>query len=531
MVSNTSEAFDKLDDKKKQIRLAAEADLETFIRLVAPYQVIGGIHQELISWWTRSEASRHQLLLLPRDHGKSRYVAFRVVWELTRHPWKRVLYISSTSNLAEKQLKFMRDIFESKIYRRYWPEMVNEKESEREKWTSTEISLDHPSRKAEGIRDPSIFIAGLTTGITGMHCDIAVLDDVVVGDNAETVEGRNKVYTQYSFLASIEGADSEEWVVGTRYHPSDLYNEMLGMKTEIYNPAGEIIDTQPIYEVFQRQVEDVGDGTGEFLWPRQQRSDGKWFGFDARILAEKRAKYIDKTQFRAQYYNDPNDISNAPISRDLFQYYDHRHIKRDGLSWYYKGSKLNIVAAVDFAYSLSKRSDYTTITVLGIDGDRNKYILDLDRFKTTEIKEYYFRILQMHEKWEFNKLIAETTAAQEAIVKELKESYIKPNGIRLSVTPHKPTKHQGSKEERLKAILEPAYQNRSVWHYRGGYCQILEDELVLEKPPHDDLKDALATAIEHSVPPARSTSNGLGQRTKKRKIKFHPKFGGVAGMV
>ena len=92
----------------------------------------------------------------------------------------------------------------------------------REKWTEREISLDHPKRKEEAIRDPSIFTAGLTSNIVGMHCDIAILDDVVVQSNAYTEEGRSKVKDQYSHLSSIGSGDSRVWVVGTRYHPKDL---------------------------------------------------------------------------------------------------------------------------------------------------------------------------------------------------------------------------------------------------------------------------------------------------------------------
>ena len=95
------------------IRLAAEADLETFIKLVAPEQVLGQCHSELLQWWTRQDAKSHQLVLFPRDHQKSRMVAYRVVWELTKNPTLRVLYISATANLAEKQLGFMKGIFTS----------------------------------------------------------------------------------------------------------------------------------------------------------------------------------------------------------------------------------------------------------------------------------------------------------------------------------------------------------------------------------------------------------------------------------
>ena len=88
----------------EKIREAAEQDLETFIRLIAPKQMLGAVHSELCSWWERQESSSHQLTLLPRDHLKSRMVAFRAAWHITKYPWIRILYISATSNLAEKQI-------------------------------------------------------------------------------------------------------------------------------------------------------------------------------------------------------------------------------------------------------------------------------------------------------------------------------------------------------------------------------------------------------------------------------------------
>ena len=515
------------DNVIRQIREAAESDLETFIRLIMPQQVIGGVHADLCRWWTREDALSHQLTLLPRDHGKSRYVAFWVAWQITRDPSIRVLYISATSNLAEKQLKFIGDILTSKIYRKYWPDMVNKEVGKREKWTVGEISVDHPKRKEEAVRDPTVFTAGLTTSITGLHCDIAVLDDVVVYENAYTEDGRHKVKSQYSLLASIQGSDSREMVVGTRYHPNDLYQSMIETEEDIYDDKGSIIGSRPVYEVFERKVEDAGDGTGEFLWPRQQRSDGKWFGFSREILAKKRAKYLDKTQFRAQYYNDPNDGSDANIDRSRFQYYDKSFLKQSGGNWFYKGERLNIVASVDFAYSTGQRSDFTAICVAGMDAERNIYILEIDRFKTDRIADYFEHIFNLYTRWQFRRLAAEVTAAQRAIVEELKNGYIKPQGLGISIVEVKPTRHQGSKEERLAAVLEPIYNNLAVWHYRGGNCQVLEDELILQFPPHDDCKDALASCVENLRPPA--TASG-GSRAGRSNVITHARFGGVTGI-
>lgn len=508
------------------IRQAAEADLETFIRLVAPHRVIGAIHSEWCRWTQSEKAGKHQLTLLPRDHGKSWFIALKAAWWITREPTTRILYVSSTSNLAEKQLGTIKDILTSSIYRRYWPEMVNQKEAQRSKWTNTEIAVDHPKRKEEGIRDPTVFCAGLTTNLVGMHCDVAIFDDILVYDNAYHEEGRNRLRTQYSLFNSIEGTDAQEWCVGTRYHPKDLYAEMQDMSEDVYDENGDVVDSVPVYTVFERQVENIGDGSGEFLWPRQQSPNGRWYGFDRKVLATKRAKYMDKTQFRAQYYNDPNDSGELRIGRDKFQYYEPSLLSNEAGIWYYKGNRLNVFASVDFAYATNKRADYTAIAVIGVDKNNMIYVLEIDRFKTDRIPEYFDHILALHKKWGFRKLGAETTAAQVAIVRELKEGYIRPYGLGMSIEELKHSRNQGSKEERMAATLEPRYANLAIWHYKGGNCQTLEDELVSQHPPHDDCMDALAAAISISVAPTGAFARD--RNGKSNVIPINPRFGGIA---
>ena len=462
------------------------------------------------------------MVLLPRDHQKSAMIAYRVAWEITRNPAVTVLYISSTSNLAEKQLKMIKDILDSPVYRRYWPEMTHPDEGKREKWTEKEIMVDHPIRKAEGVRDPTVFTAGLTTSITGLHCNIAVLDDVVVKENAYTDEGRTKVENQYSLLSSIETSDAKEWIVGTRYHPKDLYGTLLTISEEIISEDGEIIDSEPVYEVFQKVVEDQGDGTGAFLWPRQQRGDGKWFGFNTQILARKRAKYLDKTQYYAQYYNNPNDPENEAIDSKYFQHYSPQHLKKLDGRWNYSGRPLNVFAAIDFAYSLSSKADYTAIVVIGVDHEGNIYLLDMERKRTKKTADYFDLVYRAHMKWGFHRISAEVTAAQEVIVERITDD-IKKEGLRLSIDHYRPTRTMGTKEERIANTLVPYYENYAMWHPESGYTEILESELKMENPPHDDLKDALHNAVRiMRVPPKQEN------RKRRSNVVTHSRFGGVA---
>jgi hypothetical protein len=439
---------------------------------------------------------------------------------VVKDPAIRILYISSTANLAEKQLGLIKQILTSSVVRRYWPDLINEEEGKREKWTQSEIAVDHPKRREEGIRDPTVFTGGLTTSLTGLHCDVAILDDVVVQENAYTEEGREKVKSQYSLLASIEGAGAKEWVVGTRYHPQDLYSELVSMEEEVFDENGDVIDATSVYEVYQRVVEE----NGEFLWPRQQRNtDGKWFGFDAPILAKKRAQYLDKTQFYAQYYNDPNRFEAALITPDKFQYYERHQVRRgDDGKWVVRNEKVSVAAAIDFAFSKGKRSDYTAIAVVGLDAKGNYYILDLDRFKTDRIDEMFDHLRTLYAKWEFRKIRMEMTVAQATVAKELRDAYIKPAGMALAIEEYYPTKRDGDKEERIAAVLAPRYSNQQVWHYRGGHTQSLEDELVQRFPVHDDLSDAVCNAVSILTPPLR-------RKDGSNVLVFtpHARFGGV----
>lgn len=508
----------------EQIKQAAESSLLTFIKLVAPHRILGAVHEDIISWWEREEAKSHQLLLLPRDHMKSALIAYRCAWHITRNPAIRIIYISSTRNLAMKQLKMIKDILTSKIYKRYWPEMVNESKYDREKWAETEFSVDHPKRAAEGVRDPTVFTAGLTTTVTGMHCDVAVLDDCVVQENAYSEDGRDKVRTQYSLLASIEGTEAREWVVGTRYHPDDLYSSMLAMQQEIVDVHGQVVSSTPVYEVMERKVEDKGDGSGEYLWPRQQRADGKWFGFNQEILAKKKAQYLDKTQFYAQYYNDPNKYDESSITPDRFQYFERSQVSQDRGRWFVRGQPVNLFAAMDLAYSEDRKADFSVIVVVGIDANGSIYVLDIDRFKTEKISEMFEHVRDSFIKWGFRKIVIESGSSQKAIVREIKDQYLRPANLALSIDERKPTAHEGTKEERIGVMLEPRYSNMAIWHYRGGNCQVLEEEVLQRRPRHDDVKDALSMAIEIAVAP-RSNA----QRTfTSTPVTYSNRFGGVA---
>lgn len=517
MASKRSSAQQEHDE----IRELAESSLWAFARLVNPHMMYGDIHRKVFDFLQHAETP-NALLLLPRGHLKSHCVAVWCAWVITRNPAETILYVSATASLAEDQLYAIKNIMTSDIYSFYWDDMVHPDEGKRAKWSATSIAVDHPKRKKEMVRDMTIRAAGLDTTTTGKHANILVADDVVVPDNAYTEEGRRKCAASMSQLASVLNTGGVIRACGTRYHPGDIYAAWKDQKVPTFDSNEDLSGYEPLWEI----MEEVVETNGRFVWPRLIRDDGNKYGFDRKELNRISAMYLDRTQFYAQYYNNPNDPESQRINEDCFQYYDQRHIKQIGGDWFYRDRKLNVYAGIDFAYTKGQRADYTAIIVIGIDVDSNIYVLDLDRFKTDKIAEYYEHIMTLHTRWEFKILRAEVTAAQSIIVGDLKDR-IRDNGAYISIDVHKPTRHSGSKDERIAAALEPRYEDMKIWHYKGGHIAALEEEIMQARPQHDDLKDVLASTIEIARPP-----RGRGARTADTSTKTHAvynsRFGGVS---
>lgn len=518
--------LEKMPSEAKQIRETAMEDLYFFAQLVNPGYLYGDVHKDIFKWMEDyhlfngdTDLTSNKLIMLPRAHLKSHMVATWCAWIITRHPEITILYVSATAELAETQLYAVQNILASSVYQRYFPEYINPQEGSRERWSLRKISIDHEKRKKEGIRDATLSTAGLTTNTTGWHADIIVGDDLVVPENAYTEDGRESVSKKASQFTSIRNAGGFTMACGTRYHPSDIYSVWKNQEYDVYDNEGGVVDRRPVWDIkeYAVEVDQV------FLWPRTARSDGKSFGFDSQILSRIRAEYTDRVQFYAQYYNDPNDPGSNRINRSKFQYYDKKFLKQESGHWYFKKNKLNVYAAIDFAFSLSRKADYTAIVVVGIDAEGYIYVLDIDRFKSDKISEYFEHITRLHSKWEFKKLRAEVTVAQSVIVRDLKDR-MREEGLRLSIDEYRPTRQEGKKEERIAAALEHRYDNQVIWHYKGGYTDILEEELVMARPPHDDIKDCLACVVEITVKPKRARASEF---ERDNVINFAPRFGGV----
>lgn len=512
--------------QKERFRELLEEDLYAFAKYINPHYLYGELHEEAFRWLGSPDANDYQLLLMPRGHLKSHCIAVWCVWQITRDPCSTILYLSAAEDLAKAQIFAIKGMITCDRYRSIWPEMFQREEGKRSKWTAGGFNVDHPKRKEMGIRDMTILVKTLKSNSTGLHCDFEVFDDLVVPDNAYTETGRRDVRAASSQFSSLLNPGGVTKAVGTRYHPSDLYSDLKNTKYEIFDKeTKEIVGEENLWEVREFVVESNGDLTGDYLWPRAVSPyGGKPHGYDIETMAKIRAGYFGKyehAQFYAQYYNDPNDPSSEKLDRNDFSFYDKKHLTLDNGSWNFKGRKLNIFAAMDVAWTTKKSSDYTAIGVIGVDSDNNVYVLALDRFKTQDYQTYYDRVIALHAQWGFRKLQVETNAGGHLVAEELK-TLLRKNGAALSIIGKAATGNEGKKEEKHQALLIPRIKNGGFYIFRDGLASVAIEEIVLAKPPHDDLKDVLTTAISISKPPSRSRTV---EATNVR-IKFNKRFGG-----
>lgn len=512
-----------------ELRAACESSLWTFAQYVNPHYVYGDIHEEVFNWLSSSDAAENQLLLLPRGHLKSHVIATLVAWEITKYPAITCVYLSAGEDLAKDQIYAIKGMMTSDEYRLLWPDMFNEREHDRDKWAADGFNVDHPLRKEMGIRDWTLRVKTVKSNAIGSHCDLLIQDDVVVPEFAYSEIGRKELQRRISQFASIKNPGARTKAVGTTYDARDLYANYKKAEVTKYDlESGEFLGVFPLWDVFERVVEDRGDGEGNFLWPRGvDARTNLAYGFDKHVLAAKRAEYAasyEMAQFYAQYYLNPHDPDSLRVSTESFQYYDPKFIKYNGGQWYYGEHLLRVYAAVDVAWSTSNSSDFTAIVVIGMTADRLIYILHLDKFRTNDLNVHYKNILAVADKWHLKRIKVESNSGGALVAKGL-QSHVRQEGRSLIIDSPTTTGKYGKKAERIASFLEPRYQQRAIFHFRGGYTSDLEDELVKERPVHDDLKDALALAVEDAVPPSREESESLYSQYNKV-VPILSRFGG-----
>lgn len=447
-----------------QIRALAKARIDFFGHAILGYQITP-FHSAMLSHQLSTPDS---MVLAPRGGGKSTVCDIvYCLWRLVNNPNLRICIASKSEGQA---VTFLSEIKQHIAENRDFIAVFGDLKGSR--WNDNEIII---KTRSKIMKEPSIVALGAGGGIVGRHFDIIIGDDLVDLENSRTDIQRHKVKEWfYSVLRPTLEPDGEIRIIGTRYHPDDLYGHFAyrDKKTGEYRDPRIGPHVLVVPAIKQRVVlDEKGNETliEESFWPEK---------FTLKFLQETRAA-SGSAIFALQYQNDASVVTEGYIRLDDLEPYIWTH-RRD---WEDKG--LIIFQGVDPAISQKTTADYFAHQTIGVDRETGD-IYDLARFKgRLSFHEQVDYIVRAAQEWEPVAIGIENNAYQDALAQEVARHFWMP------VLPLRTKLDKVMRTKIFSAITE---QHRL--HLSPNSTSLMENLVNMPNVQHDDEFDALYLACE-----------------------------------
>lgn len=446
----------------EQIRrlVIEESRLDVLMRLlgfrVSPH------HQVFIEFFEKllSIGIKSGLLLGPRGSGKSTscdvcYVVMRAL----QNPNINVLIASRALEQSKSFLASIKGHFERPQFIEVFGDLKGAK------WDETAASI---KGREPGQMEQTFHVAGADGAVVSKHFDLIICDDLVDEKNAKGETNRDNILKfYYKTLLPTLKADGEIRVLGTRYHPEDLYGHLIS-KDPYYKNSYMILPG--IFDKTTGEPVDlIENEDGSFSLPENGMVWDEE-GFPEKEILTRRAG-MPQGDFEAQYQNRIEMLKGDYFDSDDFRYYEESPVD------IVKRLNLKVWMGVDLAASLEATADEFAIVVVGIDpGTLEIYVLDYvaGRYKFSKQKEL---LVDMFDQWQPIRTFVEANAYQRVLESEVADEF--PD---VRTQPIWTTK---DKESRAQAF-SVYYERHRVFHRKGRSAKL---EGQLTGFPHLKLKD------------------------------------------
>ena len=328
-------------------REAARSNLEDYRQYIATSEHLDFVyppaqHHRVIQEHLEAlidDEIRRLMIFCPPGAAKSTYSSVQAATQfMAKNPTKNILACSNTQDLAEAFNKRRRAVVET------------------EEWQSlsgTSLDPNNKGAKEFGLQAGGLSIAaGAESSITGKRSHFNIADDLIIGhEQANSPTQLDKLWQWWSSdFRSRLVPRSPELVIMTRWSSGD--------------PAGRLLDSNEAdtWQVLRLPMEcdsaddPLGREIGERLWP-------EWFEPE-RVEEFKR----NPRDWISLFQQRPTDEKGVWCPEENIQ------ITSEVPDW----KTLNIVVGCDIALSI-QGGDWTVFAVVGVDKDRNMWLLDLYR--------------------------------------------------------------------------------------------------------------------------------------------------------
>ncbi len=436
----------------------------TFVELNPQTNFMMAPYIELLAWVLdecRKGLNKRLVVNLPprtlKSHAAS--VAFPA-WLLGHDPATHIVCASYGQDLADKHARDSRTLMSSSFYRGLFPRTV---------LSSDKLSVNDFMTTALGSR-MSTSIGGVLTGRGG---DMLILDDILKPDDALS-EPRRRAANEWYFNTLLSRLNSKRdgviILVMQRLHQEDLVGEVLERepwKVLALPAIAQEDESYPYTRLFNRCVFERA--AGEALHPER----------DSLETLQKIRQTIGEYNFQSQYQQSPMPRDGNMIKTEWLRFFEPEQLPSD-ISY--------TLQSWDTASKSDELNDFSVCTTWKV-SDQKFYLIDVFR-KRLNFPQLKRAAIDLHRKFEPDKLLIEDKSSGTALIQELQSEYI------YGIEAYKP--RQGTdKLMRLDAQLVK-FENGSVLLPRRAPWL---DEYVREITgfpggKHDDQVDSTSQALQ-----------------------------------
>ena len=465
------------------------------------------VHKELclmldgIAWNNHSGKVCYSM---PRGHAKSTFVSnvfpihqcyFDCATDGGR---KYILIISETEDLSTKFVEYINSQLKfNKKLREDLGVIMNESKFDNKKDTGMEfVTTKGTMVRAAGMGKA---LRGARNG--AYRPDLVILDDLESMANTNTKELREKNLHWYNSVIEPIGVEGRTafLYVGTLVHGNGLLPDILTRIDYESRKYAAIVQEPYNMELWMHYCEILDDKTDEereakadaFYEENREEMDKGWKTLWSRwtysALMKKKSTLGTKA-FNSEYMNIAYDPDSQIFNEDNIIFFD----DRDLIDQWGRRIPLDVYGFWDLAVGKgNKRDDYNAVVIIGRDKLTGvMYVLDAWSAKVPAHKALAVAEQKISE-WQPRLFGVETIQMQYEFYRQLQENIMKHG---LYSTRLKACNPKAKKEDRIQ-ILEPLFETGYL-RLKRSQRLLLEQLLVFPQGEHDDLPDALASAVD-----------------------------------
>jgi predicted phage terminase large subunit-like protein len=444
--------------EKRRSARACRDDLIEFCKKMQSDYKVGRHHRILANMLMDiAEGKKTRVCVnMPPRHGKSQLVSiYFPAWFLGRHPDKKVLMVSHTTDLAVDFGRKVRNLIDTPEYKQIFPTVSLATDNKSAGRWNTNVGGEY-------------FACGVGSALAGRGAHLLLVDDPhneqdIINGNFEVFE---KAYEWFTYGARTRlMPNGRVAIVQTRWHQDDLTGKVV--RDMVQNEEADQYEVVEFPAIFNENSKEE-----RALWPEQ---------YTLQALRQTKAS-MPVFQWNAQYQQNPTAEEASVIKREWWNIW-----KKDSAP-----TCEYVIMSLDAAAETGNRNDFTALTTWGVfmNEETTAYNIILlnsikKRVEFPELKDLAFAEWQEYQPDAF---IVEKKSAGTQLYQELRRT-----GMPVQeYTPHRGT---GDKLARLNSVAD-IVRSGLCWVPESRWAEDLVEEIAgFPFMSHDDLVDSTTMAL------------------------------------